>query len=238
MIYMTERVSTGIKGLDQLIEGGFPENSTILLSGGPGTGKTLFCCQYLWEGLQKGEKCLYITVEEDKEGILADAKEFGWNFEEYDEKFKMEYINPFQVSGGDFADYMKLNNRLMKLIGETEADRVVIDSVSVLSMSIGDEAKIRKHLYELINILTRHNATTLMTSEKEDTESGRYSRYGVAEFVSDGLISLKGIGMGGEMGRRLVIEKMRRTNINEDIYPLEFSDNGLKVEEPEKGLSL
>ncbi|MFH0949382.1 MAG: ATPase domain-containing protein, partial [Candidatus Aenigmatarchaeota archaeon] len=68
-----ERVSSGIPGLDKMMEGGFVPNDVYLLTGGTGTGKTLFCCQFLWEGLQAGEKCIFFSLEELPDDILSDA---------------------------------------------------------------------------------------------------------------------------------------------------------------------
>lgn len=234
---MVERINSGIHGLDNLVEGGFPENSTVLIAGGAGTGKTIFCCQYLWQGLQNGENCLFITVEENDEDIIEDAAQFGWDFGQYEDSFEIEYLNPFQIRGG-LADQMPLNDRINSLIQKLGADRVVIDSVSVLGMRTEGDSEVRQQLYELINLLKKNDVTTVMTAEIPGKESDKLSRFGVEEFVSDAVLVLKGIGVGGEMGRRLIIEKMRRTNIDEDIYPIKFTEDGLKVEEPEKGLSL
>lgn len=230
---MTERVSTGIPGLNELIEGGFVKGSVTLLSGSAGTGKTLFCSQYLWHGLQNEENCLFVTLEEDPEEIKLDAKEFGWDFEAYEDegRFRIMYLNPFKDSGG-FVD------RIRGAIEDIDADRVVVDSTSVMGMYDENPGRIRERLYDLVRKLRRQNVTAIITGEIPRGEEGKVSRFGVEEFVSDGLIVLRGLGMAGEMGRRLVIEKMRRTDFEEDIFPLEFTDDGLRVEEPEEGLSL
>ncbi len=229
---MVERISTGIPGLDELIEGGFPEGSVTLLAGGAGAGKTLFSSQFLWHGLENGEKGLYITLEEEPDDIKGDAAEFGWEFEEHEgDSFRITYLNPFKDSGG-FAD------RIRKEIDEIGADRVVIDSVSVMGMYDETPGKIRERLYDLIRKLKREEVTVIMTTEIPRGQSDAISRFGVEEFVADGVIVLRGMGVAGEMGRRLRVEKMRRTDIAGDIFPLRFTDNGLKVEEPEKGINL
>ncbi|MDY6778791.1 MAG: ATPase domain-containing protein [Candidatus Nanohaloarchaea archaeon] len=226
---MVERVATGIHGLDDLIQGGIPKHSTLLVAGSAGTGKTLFCCQFLWQGLQEGDNCLFITLEEDEDDILKDAAEFGWDFEEYEDRFEIKYMNPFSVDGA-FDDHIR------RYIDEVDADRVVIDSTSVMGMYAGGEGEIRRQLYELIKQLKRSDVTTILTAERPSESS--ISRYGVEEYVTDGAIILKGLGVGGEMGRRLSIQKLRRTDFDQDIYPMEFTENGLKVEEPDTGVSL
>lgn len=229
---MVERVSTGIPGLDELIEGGFVESSVNLISGGAGTGKTIFCSQFLWDGLDKGDNCLFISLEEDPDQIKLDAKEFGWDFEQYDEdQFKITYLNPFKDSGG-FVD------RVRSEVEHLDADRVVVDSTSVMGMYDENPGRIRERLYNLVRMLRKKGVTTIITSEVPRGEGEKVSRFGVEEFIADSVIVLRGLGMAGEMGRRLVIEKMRRTDFEEDIFPMDFTDDGLKVEEPEKGLSL
>ena len=81
-----KRVPTGVSRLDPLIEGGFENGSTNLLIGSSGTGKSIFATQFLKAGMDKGEKCLYVTFEERKEEVYANMLEFGWNLEEYEKK--------------------------------------------------------------------------------------------------------------------------------------------------------
>ena len=95
-----KRCISGIPGLDPLIEGGFLENSVNLVTGETGTGKTIFCSQFLWNGLQKGETGLYITLEERPEDIKADAMLFGWDFDSFEKKglCRLIYHDPAQVN--------------------------------------------------------------------------------------------------------------------------------------------
>ncbi|MCD6399073.1 MAG: KaiC domain-containing protein, partial [Candidatus Aenigmarchaeota archaeon] len=95
-----ERIKTGITGLDKLIDGGFVKGSSVLVTGAAGTGKTIFCCQFLWEGLKNGENCMYITFEELPEEIKGDAAVFGWDFDKYEKNGKLiiSYRDPFQTT--------------------------------------------------------------------------------------------------------------------------------------------
>jgi len=220
---MVERVTTGIPGLDDLIDGGFPTNSATLVSGGAGTGKTIFCCQYLWEGLQKDEKCLYITMEEDADEIVNDAKEFGWDFAQYSDRFTITYLNPFSTQGG-FAD------KVRELIQENNVDRVVLDSTSIIGMHTNNKAEVRKQLYELVRELRSMDTTSLLTAEIPKSDSGMDSRYGVEEFVTDGLIVLDMSVLGKDAERTLRVSKMRETDMEGGINTLEIEDDGLYVE--------
>lgn len=214
--------------MDDLIEGGLPEGSVTLVSGGAGTGKTIFCCQYLWHGLENGENGLFVTMEEDADDILDDAAEFGWDFEDHTKEgsFNIQFLNPFQVSGG-------FDDRIREFMEEVDADRVVVDSTSVIGMYSKNKGEIRRQLYELIKELKRAGVTAILTSEIPQIEEGRMSRFGVEEFVTDGAILLSGFSLGEATFRSLQVVKMRRTDIEEDICNLNIGDEGISVEREE-----
>ena len=90
-----DRVRTGISGLDNIIQGGFPKNSITLVSGPPGGGKSIFCFQFLWEGIKNGEKCLFLTLDKKPEGLIEQAKKLGFDFESAIGQglIKFEYLN-------------------------------------------------------------------------------------------------------------------------------------------------
>ena len=218
------RIPSGIQGLDKLIGGGFIPTDTYLITGGTGTGKTLFCCQFLWEGLNSGEKCVYFTLEETPEDILKDAEEFGWDFKKYmrENKFIIEYQDPFEL--------VDVSSMIKSRIKQFGAKRVVIDSTAVFGMIFKDRHELRKRLYELIKMLKETDAVILMTTEiTEDTKA--LSRFGVEEFVVDGIIMLNYLeyGAGGGSPRSLIIRKMRRTDHGNDVYSLKITKRGLEV---------
>ena len=226
---MVERVETGIHGLDDMIEGGFPKTSVTLVSGGPGTGKTLFCSQFLWHGIQNGENGLFITMEEQVDDILEDAAEFGWDFEEEMKKdsFHIEYINPFRVDTG-FEEHVK------RKIDDIGAERVVIDSTSVIGMYADSKGKIRRRLYELINMLKKNDVTCIMTAESPRGEEDAISRYGIEEFITDSVVVLDYMGIGGGVYRNIEIPKIRKTNQAKGSFPMRISDEGMRVFQDEE----
>ena len=89
----TERVPTGILGLDSLIEGGFPQGRSILITGEPGTGKSIFALQFLAEGLKRNEKCIFVSADENPMDILEQAASMGWDFERYIENKDLAILN-------------------------------------------------------------------------------------------------------------------------------------------------
>ena len=224
---MPERVETGIPGLDKLMESGLVKGSVTLVSGGAGTGKTIFCSQFINHGLQKGENCLYITLEESPENIKEDVKNFGWDFEEFVSRKKLflEYRDPFQMTD--------IVTPLVERIEGQKIRRVVIDSTSLLGLYFKNAFEIRKQLYKLVMALKATGATSVLTAEISDDSGNKLSRFGVEEFVADGVIKLYGMKIGEGNFRSLQIIKMRRTKHAEDVFPFEFGKNGIAVKSKE-----
>ena len=217
------RVSTGIPGLDPLLEGGLMENSVNLITGETGTGKTIFCSQFIWSGLQKGETGLYITLEERPEDIKADALMFGWDFESFEKKglCRIIYHDPAQVNN--------LGSVIIDEIKNLKAKRLVIDSTSLIGLNINEQSQIRKVLLNIVNIIKRTGCVALLISEiPEDMKA--LSRFGVEEFVVDSVVILNYLEYAsGELNRSLIIRKMRHTKNDEDIHSLEISSKGIVV---------
>ena len=218
VFYKPERIKTGIPGLDKLVDGGLVKGSSVLISGGAGVGKTIFCLQYIWEGLQKGESCIYITLEETPKDLRQDALTFGWNFEEYEEKGKFKFVekNVLEDTNFEFFD-----------IDRMKASRVVIDSISLLSLVVEDKSSMRGRLQELVKSLKEREVTTLLISESID--ENHMSLLGIEEFIVDGVITLKFTPVGAQAGRILFIRKMRETNHSEDLHPIDIGKKGLRI---------
>ena len=223
-----ERITTGIPGLDELLEGGFIKSSTILVTGGTGTGKTTFCAQFILEGLKKGEPGIYITLEEDPRDIKRDSKRYGFDFETYEKSatFKFIYQNPFEVSD--------ISSKIENAISSINARRVVLDPISIMGMYIKDPVVLRKRLFEIIGLLKKTGATTLIVSEIPDNEigergGGSLSREGVAEFVVDGVIVLNLFGLGVGITRSILIRKMRTTKHGTEVYPMDITNRGIVI---------
>ncbi|MCK4729923.1 MAG: ATPase [Candidatus Aenigmarchaeota archaeon] len=218
IFYKPERIKTGIPGLDKLIDGGLVKGSSVLISGGTGTGKTIFCLRCLWEGLQNDESGIYITLEETAEDLRRDALGFGWDLKKYEKKSKFKFVekNILEDTNFEFFD-----------VDRMKASRIVIDSISLLSLVVEDKSSMRGRLQELVKSLKERKITTLLISESIDEE--HLSILGIEEFIVDGVIHLKSIPMGKMSQRTIEIRKMRETKINEGIHSMEFCKNGIKV---------
>jgi len=224
------RVPTKIPGFDRLIEGGLVEHSVNLITGGPGTGKSLFCLNFVKNQIDAGNRCLYVTFEESLQGLLDDSLEFGWDFATAEAKKKCFFISFEPVSGPSTFEH------LAQVIKKSGITAVVIDSVSVMAMAFQHNYyKMRKELYTLCNLLRNLNCTTLFTAEivqEGENGGGALSRDGVVEFIADSVITMHNSGLGGDGDRALRVLKMRRTNHIKGPQPLSITKKGLKITKP------
>lgn len=224
-----QRVKTHIIGFDELIEGGFPKNSSILLSGSAGTGKTIFSLQYLYNGSSiENEKGIYFTFEEKKESLLEQANQFGWDLDKLDKKNKLKIIS----IGTDDINKNTIND-MIEIIENTKSKRVVIDSITTLSflapesISTGqlNNHTIKKFLYSFITkFKDMQDLTIILISQKDEKVSND-----IAEYLCDGVINIDYESLGGDFSRQLTIKKMRKTKNNEDIHPMEISKTGIVI---------
>jgi len=157
------------------------------------------------------------------EEIKGDVRQYGWDFEKYEAQgtFRIEYFDPFELSD--------MSHRLNDLIEVNKFDRVVIDSLSLLGMYIKDEFEIRKKLFKIIQNIKKSGATTLISGEIPEHEPNKLSRYGVEEFVVDGVIVLYYHRMSDGNFGNLEIRKMRRTKHAHGTFPTFITDKGYEV---------
>lgn len=233
-----DRIPTGIPGFDRLIGGGFFRGSTNLLSGGTGSGKSIFSMQFLYNGASKfNEPGLYICFEESIDSLKEDAKVFGWDLDKYEKNKKVTflYLTPYTTTD--------LQSILAEEIPKSKAKRVVIDSISVFAMALNDIYRIRKQIFFLVSTLQKMGATSILTSEtvgeapldiSGGARDGSFSRYGVEEFIADSVITVHNSGLGGAGDRAIRIVKMRRTDHTKGPVPFEIGNQGVKVYQKEK----
>src|SRR3989338_1990318 len=225
---MLKRVKVGIPGFDKIIEGGLVSNSINLLSGGAGTGKTLFCLQFLLNGAKEfNEKGIYVSFEETEQDLKADAEAVGLSFQGMDNKIKFIHIPIDNVSG--------FLSRLIGEVGLFEPKRVVIDSMSALAMPMEDDFERRKQIFKLKDALKGMNCTSILISEIPSDSglgsemTGRCSRFDIEEFLCDSVIVLYYAGIGGSSDRAVRVVKMRKTNHARGPLPMEIGKCGIKV---------
>jgi circadian clock protein KaiC len=197
-----KRISSGIPTLDRKIEGGFPENTVILVSGGPGSGKTLFGLNFLLEGARKGEKCCYISFNEKKEDILRACE----GIKQLSELVKYTDKN-LQIMHVNFNNIMTLDRFVDTLDKYPQIDRMVIDNVNKLLMFAENSISYRRQLCKIIEEARKTKVAILICeTKKDDIDTGRGE-----SFECDGVINLSFLEYGEKPMRMLTIHKMRFT---------------------------
>jgi len=228
-----ERVKSGIKGLDELIEGGFPLGSTVLVSGGTGTCKTIFSMQYIYNGaLLYNEPGLFVTVEANPKNIAWDMESFGWDFGRLQQERKINiyrlHLGPKRNFGDLLRDELETITGLVKELG---IKRIVVDSTTAFASLIEDPSTIRSLLFKFGDGLKEMNCTTVFTSETKN-EKNVFSAFGVEEFMADGVIVL----YFTPPNRSLFVRKMRGTKHDKNVHPFEVTSEGIIVKPKEQVL--
>ncbi|WP_049982418.1 KaiC domain-containing protein [Halorubrum sp. BV1] len=222
------RVDVGIEGLDEMILGGIPARSLISVIGGAGTGKTTFALQFLNDALESGGKGVYITLEQTRESILSTASEKGWSFEEHaaGNRLAVVAIDPIEMANS----LASIRNDLTRLIAEFDADRLVLDSVSLLEMMYDHPAKRRSEVFGFTRSLKEAGVTTLLTSEASDA-SPYASRHGIVEYLTDAVFVLQYVRGSDFRETRLAVEiqKIRDANHSRETKPYDITDTGISV---------
>lgn len=229
------RIKTGIQGFDELIEGGFPDQSDTVVCGSFGSGKTIFGLHFIYNGITKyNENGVIVTFEVKKQNLVDQAKMFGWDLEklEREKKLKILYFDVLNLSSVLFE-------QIRAAIPEIGAKRLLFDSLNDLTINIGknnrsasgsvsEKYSTEQFVYYTIHKLRSLNISTLFISSSLEGEE-YITRDTVSEYLCDNVIWLKFQSMGGPFSRTLVVRKARRTKNSEDVHPVEISEKGLTV---------
>lgn len=235
-----ERVVTGIPGLDDILHGGIPRRNVVLLSGGPGTGKSIFGQQYLYNGLRSGEPGVLVVLEEHPVQVRVSMAQFGWDIRPFEESGQLAVVDAFTAGIGEAAkreryvvrapdDFQSLIDVLREAIRDVKAERAVIDSVTTLYIT--KPALARGMVLQLKKILSGMGCTSILISQVSVTERG-FGGPGV-EHAADGIIRLDLDEVEGELQRSIIIWKMRGTSHSMRRHPFEITNEGIVVKADE-----
>ena len=223
-----DRIDVGIAGLDEMILGGVPERSLMVAIGSAGTGKTTFGLQFLTQALREGGTAVYITLEESEEAILSTAEEKGWPFREWVEADRLAVVSldPIEMANS----LASIRSDISRLVGEFGADRLVLDSVSLLEMMYDDPATRRSEVFDFARSLKRAGVTTMLTSEASE-DNPYASRYGIVEYLVDAVFILQYVRPSNFRETRLAVEiqKIRDANHSRETKPYEITNDGISV---------
>ncbi len=233
--------------LDGILKGGIPEGDQILVSGPPGSGKSILAMQFIHEGVQKGENGVFFTLDSEKNYLLNQMKGAGIDAQKLIQEGRMDVIEL------DPTDIYVLLDDMENHIKRMNARRVVLDSLSILHVYCGsyknlpediiDFLKNTKHrppigmsedvkkqmLYTVMSRIRKFGCTTLLVSELSK-DSKWFSRDTVSEFACDGIILLDYHVLGAAgVTRTLSVVKMRRKNYQEGVQEFRISQKGIEL---------
>lgn len=246
MVERVERVGTGVAGLDDLIEGGLKRGSITLVAGPTGTLKTIFSTQYIVGGARDfGETGIFITLEERVSGIKESLPVFNEEMRrlEAEKKVHLLDLSSLRKKKPQFGESKMrytitidvLIDTIKKLIQKYNAQRLVIDSISVLGLLYKNQSDMRDDLFILMDFLRETGLTTLLITEiEEEFKDVKVSRFGIEEFLADGVIHLGYTRTKGVLRRWVSIRKMRFTDHNLDMHPIRLTEKGVEIVSAEK----
>jgi circadian clock protein KaiC len=237
----SQRVSTGIQGFDELIQGGFPKGSFTVISGNPGTGKTIYGIQFLWNGLVNEEKCLYICLEQPRWDIIEQAWQFGWDLESMQAKGLLTF---YSLDSDSLYDSQRLNE-IISLAKQQHFTRIVLDSITSFVYAVTNSSTLidaaergltpsiysemaRSNVLKLMDEFKKTGSTIVGTAQniKNDLDDSGYT---VSAYRGDGLIVVNAGVVGNTLARNIQVKKMRKTKIDGAPYSFDFSEQGILI---------
>jgi circadian clock protein KaiC len=228
-----ERISTGVPGLDSLIEGGIPKGSTLMVVGNSGSGKTILCSHFLYDGLTaKEEKGIYISFSESKAQFYANIKTLGMDFDKFERQTRFAFLDFASLTKDGIQDALE---EILATIRTINPKRVILDSFSAISLAFEHQSEARTTIHVLLGkILRSEGITSILVMEipygKENMGSG------IEESVVDGIIQLDH-REDNVLPIILRVFKMRGTSINREPHVCTISKNGM-ILYPKQGLRL
>ncbi|MEP6683823.1 MAG: circadian clock protein KaiC [Parafilimonas sp.] len=225
------KVATGISGLDEITEGGFPKGRPILVCGSAGCGKTLFAMQFLAKGITDyNEPGVFMSFEESKNDLAENVKSFGIDIEKLivEKKLRVDHVQVERAEIEETGEYdlEALFIRLNYAIDSIGAKRVVLDTIESLFCGIDNDNILRAEIRRLFHWLKEKGVTTIITGERGDKT---LTRQGLEEYVSDCVILLDFRIIEQIATRRLRIVKYRGSTHGTNEYPFLIDENGISV---------
>ncbi len=221
-----KRVKTGIKGIDDMSQGGFPDRTVSLIRGPTGSAKSLFGLQFIEKGVRSGEKGLFLSIEEGRENMRRAVESFDldWKIYENGHAYMIDYGEIRRGEGEDMLiRFTDIQEFLDSFLDNENIKRLVIDSISAISLYYSSPEKLRKNLFEFCRFLKDKDVVTVLISENEKPGSG------LEGFVTDSVLNLGYENFNGEFRRTIKITKMRFTKHDPYKHPFLIMDEGIDV---------
>lgn len=229
--FIFPKSSTGVDGLDEITNGGFPKGRPTLICGGAGCGKTLLSMQFLIKGITDyNEPGVFMSFEEPSDDLTLNVKSLGFDLEKL-KKSKKLIVDHVRVERSEIEeageyDLDGLFIRLGHAIDSIKAKRVVLDTIESLFAGLDNQAILRAELRRLFSWLKQKGVTAVITGERGEAT---LTRQGLEEYVSDCVIVLDHRVTEQVSTRRLRIIKYRGSTHGTNEYPFLIDENGISV---------
>jgi len=244
-----EHIQTFIPGFDQLFEHGIPCGSAVLVEGGPGSGKTIFCLQLAYNACKRGKKVLYMSFEEPEINLIQHMKNFGWDIDKFikQDLLRIKRFNALDVARSVEALLSEAKKELLIEIQpvffppDFKPEIVCVDSLTSISSAFsGEESRFRIYMEQLFRYLEKTKISSFLIREVANPThigASSYVERGEAiSFLSDGIICIYNvIYANGTRGSAIEVLKMRGEKITKKIVNMEITKHGLVVSK--KGLT-
>lgn len=240
MASKSERIPTGIPGLDAITQGGFPESSVNLIAGPAGSGKTLLASQFFFNGAKEfRQKGLYLVLEENRQNVARAMKDLSMDVSPYEEGGELFIIDLGEVRGKEgkqkgTVGFQDIKDFLDSCLKATGAERLVIDSLSTIGLYYRSIEDLREELFIFSRFLRQKDVTSLLLTES--IEGGPLTRFGVEQFVADSFIVLGLEEVRGELRRTITVRKMRFTKHDTAKHPFLITSRGIEISSGEKAV--
>jgi len=194
----------------------------VVLSGDPGSGKTVLCWQFIHEGVTKfKEPAVYVSLEESEETIYEGALQFGWDMKKFVKEGSLAIVTV------ELYDFERLKAAIEDNVRKIGAKRVVIDPGVIFRLFFDRELDARKRIVSLGKMLKIIGTTTIITNEIALDKLT--SLYGLEEYVADGVVLLYHTKIKNRFVRSIAVLKMRNTEITETLRPVKITEKGITV---------
>jgi circadian clock protein KaiC len=233
---------TGIAGLDDLLGAGIPKASSVLIEGGPGSGKTIMCLNIAANFCMHGKKVLYMSFEEPEEKLLNHMHSFGWDARSFvkDGLLRVKRFNALDIARSVEALLSEAKKELLIEINpvffpqDFEPDLVLVDSLTSISSAFsGEESRFRIYMEQLFRYLEKKNISSFLIREVANpAHAGRdHIEQGEAvSFLSDGIIVIYNVLYpSGERGSGVEVLKLRGASIKKKIVKMEVTVKGVVI---------
>ncbi len=224
----SQRVPTGISGLDEMLGGGLLYNSVAVIKGAPGTGKSCMGMEFVSRGIiEHGEPGLIITFEEFPRQLYRDALSIGFDMRAYERENKLRtifttpavFLREIQQPGGIFD----------RTIEEISVKRVFVDSMTQLERITQDPVQLREIMYTFLNGLLRYEITAVVTQEDAFITGNMSVAEAGLSYIVDTIIQLRYVEISSSIDRALFVLKHRASDHDKSIRRMLITSSGIEV---------